>query len=178
MYLNPDQIQSTNKNCEDNNFCGICRRQCHYKFNTVFWKSCIVFCAKLMEVNPFKPFPNKPWSLRVWSTILLKTLWEKEKLLVTSNFSFSHCFLLVLRTFCHFHLIWNCRLQTLWVWRSLKFVVWERVKLNFDMTIKCFDSTQIYNWQWITSWIIGTFFFYTSTYTRYSILLAQRYNNN
>ena len=37
------------------------------------------------------PFPNNPWFVRVWSTSLLKTLWEKEKLLVTSNFSFSHC---------------------------------------------------------------------------------------
>ena len=36
------------------------------------------------------PFPNKPWFLHVFSTSLLKTLWEKEKLLVTSNFSFSH----------------------------------------------------------------------------------------
>ena len=38
----------------------------------------------------FNPFPNKPWFLRVCSTGLLKTLWEKEKLLATSNFSFSH----------------------------------------------------------------------------------------
>ena len=37
-----------------------------------------------------KPFPNKPWFLRVCSTGLLKTLWEKKKLLVTSNFFFSH----------------------------------------------------------------------------------------
>ena len=36
------------------------------------------------------PFPNRPLFLRVRSTNLLKTLWEKEKLLVTSNFSFSH----------------------------------------------------------------------------------------
>ena len=36
------------------------------------------------------PFPNKPWFLCVCSKILLKTLWEKKKLLVTSNFSFSH----------------------------------------------------------------------------------------
>ena len=35
------------------------------------------------------PFPNKPWFLRVSNTSLLKTLTEKEKLLVTSNFSFS-----------------------------------------------------------------------------------------
>ena len=35
-------------------------------------------------------FPNKPWFLHVYSTSLLKSLWGKEKLLVTSNFSFSH----------------------------------------------------------------------------------------
>ena len=36
------------------------------------------------------PFPNKPWFLRVCSTSLLKTPWEKEKMLVTSNLSSSH----------------------------------------------------------------------------------------
>ena len=41
----------------------------------------------LLCVNPF---PDKSWSLCVCSTILLKTMWEKEKLLVMSNFSFSH----------------------------------------------------------------------------------------
>ena len=40
--------------------------------------------------DDFNPFPNKPWFLRVCSTSLLKTMWKKEKLLVTSNFSFSH----------------------------------------------------------------------------------------
>ena len=38
----------------------------------------------------FNPFPNKPWFLRVCRTSLSKTLWKREKLLVTSNFSFSH----------------------------------------------------------------------------------------
>ena len=38
----------------------------------------------------FNTFPNKPWFLRVCRISLLKTLWEKEKLLVMSNFSFSH----------------------------------------------------------------------------------------
>ena len=36
------------------------------------------------------PFPNKPWFLLVCRTSLLKTLWEKEKWLVMSRFSFSH----------------------------------------------------------------------------------------
>ena len=46
-------------------------------------------CPSLWSVNPF---PNKPWFLRVCSTSLLKTPWKKEKLLVTSNFSFSTVF--------------------------------------------------------------------------------------
>ena len=41
-------------------------------------------------LNNINPFQNKPWFLCVCSTGLLKTLWEKEKLLVTSNFFFSH----------------------------------------------------------------------------------------
>ena len=43
----------------------------------------------LMFRVAFNPFPNKPWFLCVYSTSLVKTLREKEKLLVTSNFSFS-----------------------------------------------------------------------------------------
>ena len=36
------------------------------------------------------PFPHNDTFWRLWETILLKTLWEKGKLLVKSNFSFSH----------------------------------------------------------------------------------------
>ena len=43
---------------------------------------------KLVPV--LNPFPNKLWFLRICSISLLKTLWEKEKLLVKSNLSFSH----------------------------------------------------------------------------------------
>ena len=48
--------------------------------------------ALVVKALPTKrhDFPNKPWFLPACSTSLLKTLWEKEKLLVTSNFSFSH----------------------------------------------------------------------------------------
>ena len=35
-------------------FHGICRRQCRYEFDTIFWKSCVVFCAKPKEVDPVK----------------------------------------------------------------------------------------------------------------------------
>ena len=37
-----------------------------------------------------EPFLKQALVLCVCSTSLLKTLWEKEKLLITSNFSFSH----------------------------------------------------------------------------------------
>ena len=37
---------------------------------------------------------------------------------------FSQCFLPAWITFCHFRQIRNCRLQTLSVWKGLKFVVW------------------------------------------------------
>ena len=46
--------------------------------------------GRLPGVTCLNSFPKKPWFLRVCSTILLKTLWEKKKLLVMSNFSFSH----------------------------------------------------------------------------------------
>ena len=41
-----------------------------------------------LACRKFNPFPNK--FLHVCPTILLETLWEKEKLLVTNDFSFSH----------------------------------------------------------------------------------------
>ena len=40
--------------------------------------------------NLINPFRNNSLFLCVCSTSLLKTLWKKEKLLVTKNFSFSH----------------------------------------------------------------------------------------
>ena len=44
---------------------------------------------RLYLLDRFNPFPNSPWFLPVCSTSLLKTLWKKEKFLVTSNFSLS-----------------------------------------------------------------------------------------
>ena len=51
-----------------------------------------------------------------------KTLWEKEKLLVTSNFSFFHIVFYPIRHlfFFHFECTWNCRLQFVSFWTCLK----------------------------------------------------------
>ena len=53
-------------------------------------------------VLSFNPFPNKLCFLRVCSTSLWKTLWEKEKLLMTSNFSFPTVFSISLENFLFF----------------------------------------------------------------------------
>ena len=57
-----------------------------------FGRESKVLCHKMHKdaYIRFNPFPNKPWFLHVCSTSLLKTLWEKDKLLLRSNFSFSH----------------------------------------------------------------------------------------
>ena len=49
-----------------------------------------------------KPLPKKPWFLRVCSKRLLTTLWEKEKLLISSDFSFSHSVLYPFNNFLQF----------------------------------------------------------------------------
>ena len=43
--------------------------------------------------------------------------------------NFSQFFPLFWRTLSHFHQLEICRLQTLLVWKNLKLVVWERVKI-------------------------------------------------
>ena len=49
----------------------------------------------------------------------------KEKIARNEQFLLSpQCFLPVWIAFCHFSQIWNCRLQTLSVSKSLEFVVW------------------------------------------------------
>ena len=79
-------------------------------------------------VCAFNPFPNKPWFLRVCSTSLLKTMWEKEKLCVTCKAisPFPTVFSTNMENFLPFHQTQYCRLQTLSVWKSLKFVIWEK----------------------------------------------------
>ena len=86
-----------------------------------------VFCRCLLTLSQ-----TSPGFLPVSSISLLKTLWKKETLLLMSHFP--QCFLPHWRTFCHFHQIYNC-LQTLSVWKSLKFVIWERVKPVLNKSI-------------------------------------------
>ena len=65
----------------------------------------LIFCIqtklkqqiKSSSNHSFNPLPNKPWFLRVCRISFLKILWEKEKSLIISNFSFSHFVLYLFR---------------------------------------------------------------------------------
>ena len=85
-----------------------------------------------MENRPqsyFNPFPNKPLFLCVCNTFILKTLCEKEKLLMMSTFSFSHSvFATLFENFLPFSSNLKLCLRTLSVCKSIKFVIWARVK--------------------------------------------------
>ena len=70
-------------------FCTLSLRCFHRDWFEFEFMDGVYFIYHVSVFN-LNPFPNKPWFLRVRRTSLLKTLWEKEKLLVTSNFSFSH----------------------------------------------------------------------------------------
>ena len=77
----------------------------------------LTYCSNTMLFVPcnipfLNSFPN--------STSLLKTLWKNEKSLVTSNSSFSQCFLPFRKTLYHFLQFRNCRLQTPIVWECLQ----------------------------------------------------------
>ena len=95
--------------------------------------SCTVLDILYFEITPFylyrwlSPVPNKPCFFHVCSASLLKTLWEKEKLLVNEQFLLSPVFSTCLVT-CNFLQIKNCHQQTFSVCKSLKIIVQERIK--------------------------------------------------
>ena len=87
---------------------------------------CFQFVQIFSSVNPF---PNKPWFLRVCRTSLENTVGKGEIAHNEQFLLFPQCFLSIWKTFYHSDQIRNCRLQALSVWKSLNFVVWERVKV-------------------------------------------------
>ena len=103
------------------------RRNCSLRaippFPTVFSKGSFPRGVIVWEWD--KPFPNKPFFLCVSSTSLLKTLWEKEKLLEKSNFSFTQkCFLPLGELF---NIFIKSEIVIGKAFLFLKFVVWKRV---------------------------------------------------
>ena len=70
----------------------------------------------------FNPFPNKSWFLHVCYTNILKTLQEKEKFLVMSNFCFSHIIFILFRELSAFLNKFD------YISKLFQFVIWEMVK--------------------------------------------------
>ena len=60
---------------------------------------------------------------------------------------FWRCFLPCWRPFCHFHQIWNCRLQTLSVWKSLIISMWCRFKARLQSEQLDLESQAYVLWQ-------------------------------
>ena len=70
---------------------------------------------------------NKPFFLRVCSISLLKTLWEKEKMLLMINITFSYSFFYPFGKFSTIFINLKIIVCSLLLWKSIKFVVWERI---------------------------------------------------
>ena len=86
------------------------RQSGSYEFINLWWLSL------------YSPLTNNPLLLRMCVTSLLKTVGKEEIARNEQFLLFPQCFLPFWRTFCHFHLIWNYHLQSLSVWKYLKFV--------------------------------------------------------
>ena len=90
----------------------------HQVFTWLQYKSFenTVGMGKLLVASNF-PFSAVYWVFRK------NSMGEEEKAPSEQFPLFAQCFLPLLRTFCHFCPIQNCHLQTLPVWKCLKFVV-------------------------------------------------------
>ena len=86
------------------------------------------FRRKNLTFPKISPFPKQALVFTCLQCSLLKTLWEKEKSLVMSNFSFTHSVFYPFGELSAIVIIFNCCLQSLSVWKRLKFVVLERLK--------------------------------------------------
>ena len=75
----------------------------------------LLFGKELTHSHTITPLGNKP----IENTVGKGEIARNEQFPL-----FPQCFLPIWITFFHFRQIWNCRLQTLSVWKSLKFVVW------------------------------------------------------
>ena len=88
------------------------------------WLSAFSSISTSLLATNFNLLSNKPWFLHVCKTRFLKTLSEKKKLLIVSNFSFSNSVLYPFGELSAISSNSKCCLQTLSFWKGLKFVVW------------------------------------------------------
>ena len=86
------------------------------------------FCGKRKVL--YQPFPKQTLVFMCLQYKSFKNPVGKGEIACYDQFLlFPQCFLPVWKAFYHFHQILNCRLQSLSIWKSLKFIDWERVKV-------------------------------------------------
>ena len=87
-------------------------------------------------------FPYKPWFLCVCNKNLMKTLWEKEKLFIMSNFSFTQCVFYPSGELSDISIKFEIVICKLFRFgRVLNFVVWERVIVEISLIVQHFKSS-------------------------------------
>ena len=78
---------------------------------------------------------------------LLKTLWEEEKLLIMSNFSFSHSVFYPFEELSAIFIKFEIVVCNLSISKCLKFVVWERVKTTKQHNLRHAQIKSIFRWK-------------------------------
>ena len=102
----------------------------HVSLRGLHWLTWVKSIVSFMK-PPFYPFPKQALVFKCLQYKSLEKIEGKGEIAGNVQFLlFPQCFLLVWRTECHFHQTQHCHLQTLSVWKGLKFVIWERVKEN------------------------------------------------
>ena len=97
-------------------------------------------------MTPFDALGNKPFE---------NIVGKGEITGIEQFLLFPQCFLSIWITFCHFRQIWNCHLQTLSVWKSLIFVVWQWVNyLANNKILRLVKIQSICTWQNKCEWKI------------------------
>ena len=108
----------------------------HYAFTDLYRFHSLRMLSITSKFMSFvNPFTNNPWF-----SCLLKTLWEKEKLLVISNFIFSHSVFYPSEELSAIFIKYEFVFYKLFQYGSLKFVVLERVnkftiRFNFRLLL-------------------------------------------
>ena len=107
------------------------------------WRSIFPFATMVLVMlknfvsGGSKLFPREALFFCVFITSFLKTQWEKENLLITSNFSFSHSVFYPFGELSAIFIVYEIVVCKLFQFGSLKFVVWEKVNVCFLLQI-CF----------------------------------------
>ena len=121
-------------------------------------------CALSWSVQyVFYPFPKQALVFMRLQYKPFENTVEKGEIARNKQFlRFLQRFLHIWRNFSHFHQIKDCRLHAISIWKSLKFVGWQRV-IGFTYVIHAFPS--LFSTFWGPAWLIGNPGFLDSSHT-------------